>query len=54
MMPPFDTALLRHPAIRHRPNVAGPRFKPDDRVTQITLTWLMSLVLGPAGQGQRT
>ncbi len=54
MMPPFDTALLRHPAVRHRPKHAGPQFKPEMRIMQIALRWLSSFVLRPTRQGQQT
>lgn len=50
MMPPFDTALLRHPAMRHRHTHAGARFILPDEVRNVTRRWRFPLWLSKLRQ----
>ncbi len=52
MMLPFDTALLHHPAARHRPSLSRPRAEPLGRAITMP-NWLVILVLRLTAQGGR-
>ncbi len=51
MMPPFDTALLRHTAVRHRHNVNLARI--GKGTGPIMWGGLLRMLFRPTGRGQR-
>ncbi len=52
MMLPFDTALLRYTAVRHRPGCSHPRAEPLGKAISMP-NWLVNLVLRLTAQERR-